>query len=328
MRLHVDKTLFQQAIRATAQQMNIPDIFIEKDYWVTYALHIIFTDEVGDYTVFKGGTALSKCFNMIERFSEDIDLVVLRHEDETSGQLTKKIRNISKKVGEFLPEFDEPGITNKKGNIRKTAHQYAKVFKGTFGQVRDFIVLEATWLGRHEPYTQEVISSYIHDMMLSTDQRHMIEQYNLLPFKANVLDPKRTLCEKIMSLVRFSYAKDPIVSLRLKVRHIYDLHQMLKIKTLKSFLDSQEFLYMIIRVAKDDVVSFKNNNDYLKYQPSKALVFSDLDMIWSQLATTYNNEFADLIYGALPNEEEVLSTMQSIKSRLDGLDWSAIEKLI
>ena len=99
-----------------------------------------------------------------------IDLVVLRNEGETSGQLNKKIRNISKKVGEYLQEFDEPGITNKKGNIRKTAHQYSKVFKGEFGQVRDFIVLEATWLGRHEPYTQEVISSYIHDMMLSTDQ--------------------------------------------------------------------------------------------------------------------------------------------------------------
>ncbi len=326
MRLHENKTLFQQAIRATAQKMNIPDIFIEKDYWVTYALHIIFTNEVGDYTVFKGGTALSKCFNMIERFSEDIDLVVLRNEGETSGQLTKKIRNISKKVGEYLPEFDEPGITNKKGNIRKTAHQYSKVFKGTFGQVRDFIVLEATWLGRHEPYTQEVISSYIHDMMFSTDQGQMIEQYNLLPFNAKVLDPKRTLCEKIMSLVRFSDDKDPIVSLRLKVRHIYDLHQMLKINTLKAFFDSQGFLDMIIRVAKDDVVSFKNNNDWLKYHPSKAVIFGDLEMIWSQLTSTYNNEFSDLIYGILPNEEDVLSTMKSIKSRVDDLDWSDIEK--
>ena len=49
---------------------------VHKDYWVTYALFTIFTNEIGKDTVFKGGTALSKCFSMIEHFSEDIDLVV------------------------------------------------------------------------------------------------------------------------------------------------------------------------------------------------------------------------------------------------------------
>jgi predicted nucleotidyltransferase component of viral defense system len=52
--------------------MKIPAIYVEKDYWVTYALFTIFNNEIGKDTVFKGGTALSKCYNMIERFSEDI----------------------------------------------------------------------------------------------------------------------------------------------------------------------------------------------------------------------------------------------------------------
>ena len=60
MNLHLNKNLFRDAVRITAQQMNIQPEFVEKDYWVTYALHTIFNNEIGNDTVFKGGTALSK----------------------------------------------------------------------------------------------------------------------------------------------------------------------------------------------------------------------------------------------------------------------------
>ena len=91
MKLHENKQLFRQAVRFTAQQMNIPEVYVEKDYWVTFALYIIFNDKIGKETIFKGGTALSKCFNLIERFSEDIDLVLLRHNGESNNKLTNKI---------------------------------------------------------------------------------------------------------------------------------------------------------------------------------------------------------------------------------------------
>lgn len=38
MRLHDDIALFRDAVTATAQQMNLPEVYVEKDYWVTYAL--------------------------------------------------------------------------------------------------------------------------------------------------------------------------------------------------------------------------------------------------------------------------------------------------
>jgi hypothetical protein len=53
MRLHEDKRLFRQAVTATSEMLSIPEIFIEKDYWVTYALHAIFHDSIGEQTVFK-----------------------------------------------------------------------------------------------------------------------------------------------------------------------------------------------------------------------------------------------------------------------------------
>ena len=98
MKLHQNNQLFRDAVRITAQRMKIAPEFIEKDYWVTYALYTIFSSEIGAETVFKGGTALSKCYQLIERFSEDIDLVVLRREGESNNQLTKKIKTISSTV--------------------------------------------------------------------------------------------------------------------------------------------------------------------------------------------------------------------------------------
>jgi hypothetical protein len=66
---------------------------------------------------------------------------------KSDNQLKKKIRGISKIVGSIIPEVYVEGLTNKKGNIRKTAHQYSKIFKGSFSQVREHIILETSWLG-------------------------------------------------------------------------------------------------------------------------------------------------------------------------------------
>ena len=127
MNLHNNRELLQEAIQATAQLFDIREIYIEKDYWVTVALYEIFHSDIAGQAVFKGGTALSKCYKLIKRFSEDIDIVVLRNESENDNQLKKKIRAISKAVEEVMPEIEVEGLTNKKGNIRKTVHQYDKL---------------------------------------------------------------------------------------------------------------------------------------------------------------------------------------------------------
>ena len=322
MRLHEDKKLFRQAVEFTAQQLNIPAIYVEKDYWVTYALHTIFHHEVGQETVFKGGTALSKCFNLIERFSEDIDLVVLRGEGETDAQMKKKIKIVGKAVEKVMPEKQVDDITVKMGMNRKTAHTYSREFSGSYGQVRDVIIVEATWLGYYEPYTTKSISSFIYTMMKERGQEAMAEENDLLPFDVRVLEPKRTFCEKIMSLVRFSYGDDSINDLRRKIRHTYDLHQLLKDAHLKDFFGSEDFDKMLIKVANDDVASYKNNNAWLANHPNESAIFSDVDKIWSKIKTTYIGEFRNLVYGELPEEADVLRTLHRIKARMDQVVWN------
>ena len=321
MKLHTNKELFKDAVIATAQKQGIKEIFIEKDYWVTLILKAVFENEIGKETVFKGGTALSKCNSLIKRFSEDIDLVVLRNEEETGNQLKKKLKTISKCVENIIPEIEIDGITNKKGMIRKTAHSYEKQFSGKFGQIRNFIVIESSWLGNYEPYEKGVVSSMIYEMMNQLGQQEIIEKYEMNPFEVNVLSPERTICEKIMSLVRFSYSENPIEDLNNKIRHIYDIHILLKNKSINNFFGSDDFDKMLQKVGNDDVFSFKNNNEWLKEHPVSALIFSKPEATWEQLRNTYKGNFKELVYGELPTEEEILETLKTVSKRLTKINW-------
>jgi hypothetical protein len=321
MKLHENKTLFRQAVQFTADRMKIPAIYVEKDYWVTYALFTIFNNEIGKDTVFKGGTALSKCYKMIERFSEDIDLVVLRREGESNNRLTTKIRTISDVVNAVLPEVNIDGLTQKMGMNRKTAHSYNKEFKGDYAQVRDVIILESTWLGYYEPYTTKSIVSFVGQMMMDNKQSDIAKENGLLPFDLLALEPIRTICEKIMSLVRFSYGENPMDDLKKKIRHTYDLHQLLKQDEFFKFFQSTAFDEMLLKVANDDVASFKNNNKWLIHHPNEALIFKDLENVWSELKIIYNGDFKNLVYGELPKEEAVLETLKMIRDRMVNVQW-------
>lgn len=321
MNLHENKSLFQDAIIATSQSLNIQEVYIEKDYWVTVALYQIFHSEMAGEAIFKGGTALSKCHKLIERFSEDIDLVVLRNKGENNNQLKKKIKRICEIVGDILPEVEIAGLTNKKGNIRKTIHPYEKIYKGNNENVREQIIVEATWLGNFEPNTTEMVSCYIADMMNKNGQYDLIEKFNLQPFMVHVLSKERTLCEKIMSLVRFSRQGNVYVDLSNKIRHIYDIHMMLKNVEIRNFFESNLFDVMLNNVGQDDVISYKNNNEWLKEHPVKAIIFDQIDQTWANIRTSYLTNFKELVTGEFPNEEELIATLNIVKNRLQSVDW-------
>lgn len=95
MNLYDDKELFDQAILQASEKLNINPAIIEKDYYVTLLLRNLVTHEPN--IVFKGGTSLSKCYKLIKRFSEDIDL----NYDNHGKKLTERMRkNLSKIVAE------------------------------------------------------------------------------------------------------------------------------------------------------------------------------------------------------------------------------------
>ncbi|MGY5849578.1 MULTISPECIES: nucleotidyl transferase AbiEii/AbiGii toxin family protein [Flavobacteriaceae] len=323
MNLHNYKTAFQGAIVATAQHFGISEIYVEKDYWVTLALKEIFTNKsTSQLAVFKGGTSLSKCFGIIERFSEDIDLVVIKEEGETDNSLKRKLKKVTGVLEPVMTVIPEHPLENKRGKIRKVVYGYDKVgVEGAFGQIRDHIVVEASSLGKSHPSEIVSVHSLIAAFIATTNNVDLINAYHLEPFKVTVLSIERTFCEKIISLIRFSYTEDPLEDLKDKVRHTYDLHQLLQQDKISSFLKSDVFEKMLLQVGKDDDKAIPNDKEWLLKHPSQSLFFSQTEMVWKSLGKTYSGSFRELLTGDLPEEGKVLKSMMRISVRLKEVKW-------
>ena len=79
-----------EILSKVALSTGLPAESIEKDWWVTMTLLALFSCECADHIVFKGGTSLSKAWNLIERFSEDIDIAIDRKFFGFEGELKRK----------------------------------------------------------------------------------------------------------------------------------------------------------------------------------------------------------------------------------------------
>jgi Nucleotidyl transferase AbiEii toxin, Type IV TA system len=323
MNLHLDKDNFEGAIVATAEHFKIPEIFIEKDYWVTYALHLLFRSEVKDLIVFKGGTSLSKCYKVIERFSEDIDLVVVKNDTDTGNDLKRKLKAVTDVIDNSILKIVPNDPNSKKlGSLRKIVYSYPKVgVKGTYGQVRETIVLEVSHLGNFEPNTVNPICTLIADYIKTTPNIELISQFGLEDFEVKALSIERTFCEKIISLVRFSYSENPLDDLSQKVRHTYDLHQLLQLETIKSFVNSKEFDSMLLQVGIDDDKAIPNDKNWLYKHPKYALIFNKTSIVWNVLKKVYTTSFKELVTGSLPSENAVYETLVFLSKRIQGIEW-------
>src|SRR5690606_33467355 len=121
-----------QVLEQTGIAKGLPAFVIEKDWWVCILLKAIFQSQYADSIIFKGCTSLSKAYHLIDRFSEDIDLIIDRHllgfDLLDSGSKIKKLRKASGSfiINEFREELihqlDEMGIAQELYEIRYNDH--------------------------------------------------------------------------------------------------------------------------------------------------------------------------------------------------------------
>jgi len=88
--LNIDDETKRRAYTQIAENTGMSPFAVEKDWWVVQTLSIVFDMDVAGHLVFKGGTALSKAWKLIERFSEDVDLAIDREFFGFGGDLSKK----------------------------------------------------------------------------------------------------------------------------------------------------------------------------------------------------------------------------------------------
>ncbi|RAU81329.1 nucleotidyl transferase AbiEii/AbiGii toxin family protein [Pontibacter arcticus] len=316
MNLHQNPEVFRDAITATAEALQIRDVYVEKDYWVTLVLYRLAHSPYVEQAIFKGGTSLSKAYNLIERFSEDIDLAINADEGMTNNQVMQLIRKISKEITKDMVEVDDPHRTSKGSRFRKTLHDYGASVQGDYGQATDKILVEINSFASPNPHQLMPIKTYISQFMAQRGLLDMIRQYELEPFEVNVVSLERTFTEKVLALVRASYAEKPVDELGSKIRHVYDLHAMLKSPVVTAFLHSENFFQMIKAVQADDARNSEFQGDWAMQPLDACLLFANVRGAWNSLETAYQQEFRSLVYGTLPDPEAVIADLETVATRL------------
>jgi len=304
---------FKEAVEAAATHFGLKEIFIEKDYWVTYVLRNLETSAFVETVVFKGGTALSKAHGCIERFSEDIDLAILKQDGITEGKLKSLIKDVETAVIPGLIYFKHQN-EQKVGRNRKTFYQYPKqIEEEDFGAIRDHIQLEINSFTQPVPHERKEISSLV-GKFIQPNFPDQVAQFGLEPFTVKVLTRQRTFFEKLLSVVRLSFtAPDQVPE---KIRHFYDMHQILTQPDLLGNILSDENFELLDMVRADDQGNRTFAGDWLQQPMAAAPLFADHVASWRALTPKYTEELGQLTWSVLPAPSRIEASLGEIKTFL------------
>lgn len=318
MNLHEEIQTFKAAIQLASSPveeggLGINEVFIEKDYWICRSLKQLSRSKAVDVAVFKGGTSLSKAYNLGDRFSEDIDIAILNDRNLPENQTKKIIHEITKVMSQGLVEVLKPD-TRKYSKYRKVYYEYPKVTENNqivsvnSGQ----ILLEVVSFVNPYPYHKVFIKSFITEYLEKSGMIDVIEKFNLGAFEINVLDKTRTATEKIVSLVRHSLADDYITQLKAKIRHFYDLYFLWSDIECRNYLTSGDFKLDFNALLEHDQQSFKEPIGWSNKTMKDSPLVKDINAVWSELQSTYVKEMPELAYKEVPNEKEIFETTSTI----------------
>jgi len=301
---------FSDAIRAASEHLNIAPIYIEKDYWITKILQQLSKTPQANNTVWKGGTSLSKGYRLIDRFSSDIDIAVLA-EGMNGNQIKSLISKVSKGMTAGIAETEMPGETSKGSRYRKTYHSYKSTLTGSDPRMKllgNYVIVEINSFANPYPYVKLEIESFITQFLRETGREQLIDDWDMAPFELNVLDKRRTVCEKMVSLLRFSFTPQPLEGLSKKIRHFYDLHALLNDTECREYL-GQVFVSDLKDLWRHDQSVFDTPEGWQGKCIEDAPLLKNFPQLWKELSTHYSDELGQLAYRPIPLPEEIEESM-------------------
>lgn len=319
MKLHTAKDDFKDLITATAQAMNIREVYVEKDYWVTFLLKRLTQVANKDRIVFKGGTSLSKGYGLIKRFSEDVDLAIIR-DGLTNAASERLIKETSKFLADQpFTEIDNVNEASKKGLSRRTLHRYPReIEESNFGPVRDSILLEINCFGSPTPNEPKRIKAFVAEFLGQSGNEDAINEYGLEPFDILVLDYRRTFVEKILSLSYASFmdAENQDVEVRARVRHFYDLTVLSDSPEIQDFLLSDKFVDMVRLARQEEQLSSRTQWDGKAL--SSAPLHRKTKTILNSVEAFFHSDLDPMVYQPedLPKFTKVRATFETIAERI------------
>jgi Nucleotidyl transferase AbiEii toxin, Type IV TA system len=188
-----DSAEFGPTLDAAAERLGISATAVEKDYWVSEVLRVLARDFGGDF-IFKGGTSLSKGYRIVERFSEDIDILVLPG-GRGLGTTDRLMKDMGQAAAAGIGGQASPSGGSQTGRHRSYEVSYPATREPTT-LVRTSVLLEMGIRGGQDPHEPAAISCLLGDSP-ETAGTNLSEFTDLEPFDVVVLHPGRTLLEKL-----------------------------------------------------------------------------------------------------------------------------------
>jgi Nucleotidyl transferase AbiEii toxin, Type IV TA system len=247
MALFRDDPDFAANIGIAAQRRGLHPQFVEKDYWVTETLRVLADEFAGEFT-FKGGTSLSKGFGLIQRFSEDVDIIVTKDANDSSRKREAKLAGMSRRVAERLglrlKLDDEPG--RGKSPNRSDLLLFDPLMPKTIdtGIEESGVLLELGFAGSEVPAEVVEITAMV-TKELGVDPAEFEDAH---PFRVRALDPVRTCLEKICGMHHLAtqMLEETAMDIPRMGRHYWDIDRLLDDSSVrKKLADRDGFIRLV-----------------------------------------------------------------------------------
>lgn len=314
----------------TGNRKGLRPVAIEKDWWVVHTLNILFSMECAHALIFKGGTSLSKAWNVVQRFSEDIDLVLDREYLGFTGELSKgDIRRLRRRSYNFITttfteelkvKFYEASLVDVNIKFRAVENHdqdpiiieiYYPKLTETDTYLKPGLLVEVGSRSLKEPFTPKTFST-----MVAENYTH--RPFADKPITIPVVNPERTFLEKIFLLhEEFQRPQEKIRVDRLS-RHLYDIEKLSQTEYSTVALQNGD-LYNAIVAHRKHFAPIAGV-DFEKYQPAtiKFIPPNELLPLWQN---DYEQMQQNMIYGEALPFAELIRKLTELQKRINGLRW-------
>lgn len=312
---------FEQAILQAEEHFRdrkIRAAIIEKDYYVSEALRVI-AGTGHDKVIFKGGTSLAKGWNLIQRFSEDIDIFL----DPAAFEPALGKRGIDRELKKLRDAIAQhPALTFVEsesqtigGFGRNDRFSYKQRFGGP-GEVINRVLVEAGAASGREPSIIVEMRSYLSQFLKETQKSLDAEDEG--QFSLRLLHFRRTFVEKMFAIHgKVELLKRDNQPLGSYARHYYDLFQLSSHPEVKSMLTSEEYA-----AIKKDYDQISRTHFSRSYFFPKDMSFANSDALFPSaelaaiISPQYQAQCQMLCFGPYPSWEEFQARFQELRNLL------------
>lgn len=318
-----------ELFRITAAEMGLQPAVVEKDFWVCYMLdHLFHRSEFKDSIIFKGGTSLSKAYGLIERMSEDIDLILDWRligygidepwEERSNTKQDKFKLDTIERTNEFLTETFAPTI---KASLSEEMDSEVSIYTATedetviFAYPRlfsssatlDVIRLEIGPLATWSPSKTANITPYL------AEQNGSI--FTNASTKISTAVPERTFWEKITILHQEANRPEEKPMPQRYSRHYYDVYRLGQSHVIDAALSDIDLL--------TKVVNFKEKfyrTPWSKLTDAKpgTLRITPQEARLTSLKTDYES-MQPMIFGTAPSFDDIIGYLGELEEKINAL---------